>query len=154
LKDEFGDGEIVFLEFSVDDTGRGLTIDEKKILFRRFSQAPKTHVNYGGSGLGLFISRELVELQGGQIGVASAGKHEGSSFSFYVKARRASLAAMNAAKGRGYSVVSNDSQAAYAMRSAMEQNLNEDTASLRGSSAAEQSLQLPCHRHALIVEDK
>ena len=38
-----------------------------------------------GSGLGLFISRELVELQGGQVGVCSeAGK--GSTFGFYIKA--------------------------------------------------------------------
>jgi hypothetical protein len=42
-------------------------------------------VKYGGSGLGLFISRELVELQGGQVGVHSeAGK--GSTFGFYIKA--------------------------------------------------------------------
>lgn len=42
---------------------------------------------YGGSGLGLFISRELVELQGGQIGVHSESG-EGSTFAFYVKATR------------------------------------------------------------------
>jgi len=64
-----------------------LTEHERKLLFQRFSQAsPRTHVQYGGSGLGLFISRELTELQGGQIGVASkAGV--GSTFAFYVKAR-------------------------------------------------------------------
>jgi CheY-like chemotaxis protein len=74
--------------FAVQDTGKGLTDDEKKLLFMRFSQAsPKTHVMYGGSGLGLFISRELVELQGGEIGVSSqAGK--GSTFAFYVRARK------------------------------------------------------------------
>lgn len=60
-------------------------------LFNRFSQAtPRTHVQYGGSGLGLFISRELTELQGGEIGVASeSGK--GSTFAFYVKARKAPI---------------------------------------------------------------
>nr|AAR29892.1 putative histidine kinase HHK13p [Bipolaris maydis] len=85
---DWGDGEEIFLEFAVQDTGRGLTPEEKKLLFQRFSQAsPRTHVQYGGSGLGLFISRELTELQGGEIGVSSeAGK--GSTFAFYVKCRR------------------------------------------------------------------
>lgn len=85
---DWGDGEQVFIHFSVRDTGRGLNPEEKKLLFIRFSQAsPRTHVQYGGSGLGLFISRELTELQGGEIGVESeAGK--GSIFAFYVTARR------------------------------------------------------------------
>ena len=85
---DWGTGEKVYLHFAVQDTGRGLTDDEKKLLFIRFSQAsPRTHVQYGGSGLGLFISRELVELQGGEIGVASRAG-EGSTFAFYIKARR------------------------------------------------------------------
>ncbi|KAK4551845.1 hypothetical protein LTR86_010841 [Recurvomyces mirabilis] len=85
---DWGDGEIVYIHFSVEDTGRGLNPEEKKTLFMRFSQAsPRTHVQYGGSGLGLFISRELTELQGGEIGVESeSGK--GSTFAFYVAARR------------------------------------------------------------------
>ncbi|KAI9731534.1 MAG: hypothetical protein M1834_004654 [Cirrosporium novae-zelandiae] len=85
---DWGDGEEIFLHFSVQDTGRGLSDNEKKMLFMRFSQAsPRTHVQYGGSGLGLFISRELVELQGGEIGVTSeAGK--GSTFAFYIKAKK------------------------------------------------------------------
>ena len=87
---DWGTGDKVYLHFSVEDTGRGLSADEMKLLFIRFSQAsPRTHVQYGGSGLGLFISRELVELQGGEIGVASKAG-EGSTFAFYVKARRSS----------------------------------------------------------------
>ncbi|GME65863.1 hypothetical protein GTA08_BOTSDO00203 [Neofusicoccum parvum] len=84
---EWGNGEELYLHFSVSDTGCGLTMDEKKLLFMRFSQAPRTMVHYGGSGLGLFICRELTELQGGSIGVESeSGK--GSTFAFYVKTRR------------------------------------------------------------------
>ncbi|KAF1955204.1 hypothetical protein CC80DRAFT_415608 [Byssothecium circinans] len=88
LSQDWGDGEEIYLEFAVQDTGRGLSPEEKKLLFQRFSQAsPRTHVTYGGSGLGLFISRELTELQGGEIGVSSeAGK--GSTFAFYVKCRK------------------------------------------------------------------
>jgi len=57
----------VFLMFEVEDTGEGLTEEEKKSLFQRFVQASsRTHVKYGGSGLGLFISRRLTELQNGK----------------------------------------------------------------------------------------
>jgi len=91
LAPEWGTGEQVYLYLAVQDTGRGLSDEEQLRLFHRFSQAsPRTHVQYGGSGLGecshmnfrevnllvflflgLFISRELTELQGGEIGVAS-----------------------------------------------------------------------------------
>ncbi|THY24034.1 hypothetical protein D6D01_05738 [Aureobasidium pullulans] len=81
-------GDDVYLLFSVEDTGCGLTPEESQLLFQRFSQAPKTYTQYGGSGLGLFISRELVELQKGKIGLHSeAGV--GSRFAFYIKAKRA-----------------------------------------------------------------
>ncbi|KAH0356374.1 histidine kinase, partial [Aureobasidium melanogenum] len=87
---DWGDGEEVYIHFAVQDTGRGLNEQEKKMLFLRFSQAsPRTHVQYGGSGLGLFISRELTELQGGEIGVASEFG-VGSTFAFWVKAKRSS----------------------------------------------------------------
>ncbi|KAK6517661.1 hypothetical protein TWF506_004845 [Arthrobotrys conoides] len=78
----------LFLSFEVKDTGKGLTEEEKSMLFQKFSQAsPRTHIQYGGSGLGLFISRELVQLQSGEIGVLSeTGK--GCAFCFYIKATR------------------------------------------------------------------
>ena len=76
---------------AVRDTGRDLSLHEKNLLFRRFSQvSAKTHIEYGGSGLGLFISRQVTELQGGEIGVASEAD-VGSKFAFYCKAVRNSL---------------------------------------------------------------
>nr|AAR30121.1 putative histidine kinase HHK16p [[Gibberella] fujikuroi var. moniliformis] len=86
--DEWGSGEGLYVRYRVQDTGCGLTDDEKTRLFQRFKQAsPRTHYKYGGSGLGLFISKRLAELHGGRIGVAStAGK--GSDFGFYIQARR------------------------------------------------------------------
>ncbi|KAJ8123011.1 hypothetical protein ONZ43_g937 [Nemania bipapillata] len=88
---DWGHGAKLNLHFSVRDTGRGLDEHERKLLFQRFSQAtPRTHVQYGGSGLGLFISRILTELQGGQIGVDSQ-KGVGSTFSFYIKSRKTEI---------------------------------------------------------------
>ncbi|CAK4028696.1 histidine kinase [Lecanosticta acicola] len=78
----------VFVVISVEDTGPGLEPEEKASLFERFAQAsPKTESKYGGSGLGLFISRFLTELQNGTIGVASE-PGVGSKFVFSVEAKR------------------------------------------------------------------
>ncbi|KAF1972904.1 aerobic respiration control sensor protein arcB [Bimuria novae-zelandiae CBS 107.79] len=87
--EEWGEGERLYIRVKVEDTGCGLTEDEKRLLFQRFAQAShRTHVTYGGSGLGLFISRQLAELHGGQIGVSSeAGV--GSTFGFFIQGRRA-----------------------------------------------------------------
>lgn len=85
---EWGDGEKIKLHCSVEDTGPGLAEEELKVLFQRFQQAtPRTHVQYGGSGLGLFISRILTEMQGGQIGVTSV-RGSGSRFNFYMQSRK------------------------------------------------------------------
>ncbi|KAJ2904534.1 histidine kinase hhk13p [Zalerion maritima] len=85
---EWGTGDPINLHFSIADTGEGVGENEIQLLFQRFSQAtPRTHVRYGGSGLGLFISRILTELQGGQIGVTSE-KGIGSTFAFYIKSRK------------------------------------------------------------------
>ncbi|KAF2663463.1 hypothetical protein BT63DRAFT_484198 [Microthyrium microscopicum] len=83
-EEEWGHGPTAYIWLTVQDTGCGLTEEEQGKLFARFSQAtPRTHVQYGGSGLGLFISKSLTELQSGCIGVHSeAGV--GSTFAFYI----------------------------------------------------------------------
>lgn len=87
LKADWEKGVVLFVTFSVTDTGRGMSDSEHKLLFARFSQAsPRTHIEYGGSGLGLFISRQLTEMHGGAIGFSSKAGI-GSTFSFYIKAR-------------------------------------------------------------------
>ncbi|KAH9872635.1 hypothetical protein J1614_005028 [Plenodomus biglobosus] len=89
LQADWEKGEIHVI-FTVEDTGRGLSAAEHELMFARFSQAsPRTHIDYGGSGLGLFISRRLTEMHGGAIGFTST-KGIGSTFSFYVKGRRIS----------------------------------------------------------------
>lgn len=86
---EWGSGEIVYLSIDVNDTGAGLSEEDMVTFFHKFTQAmPRTHARYGGSGLGLFISQCLAELQGGEVGIASK-TGVGSSFFFYIKARHA-----------------------------------------------------------------
>ncbi|KAI1759107.1 hypothetical protein GGR53DRAFT_514835 [Hypoxylon sp. FL1150] len=94
----------VYLMFEVKDTGQGLTAEEKSSLFQRFVQAnSKTHVKYGGSGLGLFISRRLTEMQNGAIGVASS-PGQGSTFAFYIETQMPSEEATREARSAAEAV--------------------------------------------------
>ena len=59
LTAEWGNGPTLYLMVAIKDTGIGISKEDQAKLFERFRQAtPKTQENYGGSGLGLFISRK------------------------------------------------------------------------------------------------
>jgi PAS domain S-box-containing protein len=85
---ELEDGGLTF-EFSVRDTGIGISAEDRPRLFKPFTQLDSSTVRrYGGAGLGLAISQNLVRLMGGDIWLESQpGK--GSTFYFTVRGRPA-----------------------------------------------------------------
>ena len=86
-----GDGDD--LAFAVRDSGIGLSPEGIGRLFQRFGQAESsTTRRYGGTGLGLVISKRLAELMGGTMTVDSDGIGRGSTFRFTVRAPTATLA--------------------------------------------------------------
>jgi signal transduction histidine kinase/DNA-binding response OmpR family regulator/HPt (histidine-containing phosphotransfer) domain-containing protein len=80
------------LRFAVRDTGIGIPPDRMDRLFRSFSQVDaSTTRRYGGTGLGLVISKRLSEMMGGTMRVESSGlPGQGSTFSFTIQAEAVS----------------------------------------------------------------
>jgi len=70
---------------NVKDTGVGLTEKEMSVLFTRFGKIDRyndglEYIDIKGSGLGLYICKEILKLHGGQIWAESDGRNKGSTF--------------------------------------------------------------------------
>ncbi|MFX1325539.1 MAG: sensor histidine kinase, partial [Promethearchaeota archaeon] len=72
------------IDIRIRDTGIGITKKEMELLFEKFGKIERYGMDLGvdieGSGLGLYISKEIVELHGGEILVESEGRNCGSTF--------------------------------------------------------------------------
>lgn len=73
------------IAFHVKDTGIGIPKEKLDLIFEAFQQVDGTiSRKYGGTGLGLTISRKLAEIMGGTVEVVSEGENNGSTFSLYL----------------------------------------------------------------------
>lgn len=82
------ESDYITLRFGVSDSGIGIAPDKQQLIFAEFSQADaSTSRQYGGTGLGLTISRRLVEAMGGELKMTSV-LDSGSEFWFVLKFRR------------------------------------------------------------------
>jgi len=77
------EGESLYLKFQVIDTGVGIAAEELETIFDAFIQAQAGRKSTNGTGLGLTISRKLLQLMGGEISVQSI-PGEGSTFTFII----------------------------------------------------------------------
>lgn len=86
-------GEVDNFYFQVSDTGCGLTLEQQNRLFQIFVQADSsTTRKYGGTGLGLALSRRLAEALGGELNLISSEPGKGSVFLLRLPSQRAAIA--------------------------------------------------------------
>ena len=150
--------EAVGLAFSVRDSGIGMTPEQQEKLFQSFSQADSsTTRKYGGTGLGLTISKRLTEMMGGRIWVESeAGV--GSNFQFSVSLERqqneGAVPATSLVELQGLkALVVDDNATARQVLGSILESLGFTVESVRAGTDALQRLSKPEADFSLIIMD-
>jgi len=107
LKQQIND-KIFEILFKVSDTGIGIPADRKDNIFESFTQASNdTNRKYGGTGLGLTIAKQLVELQNGKIWFDSEVNH-GTCFYFYIPLEKTNPPTLSEIQAKAeYSLIKN-----------------------------------------------
>jgi two-component system, sensor histidine kinase len=99
---ETSKSKLLTLQFCVNDTGIGISKEVQNQLFLPFTQADvSTTRKYGGTGLGLQISKHLCEQMGGSISLSSE-EGKGTAFTFYINVERPELVNVEVAEGDGF----------------------------------------------------
>ena len=79
-----------FVNTTITDTGAGIASEDVGKLFQKFGLLPGSYITnqttVGGTGLGLYICRSIIDLHHGEIKAVSAGKGQGATFTFSLKA--------------------------------------------------------------------
>ncbi len=77
--------QLVILQYDISDTGPGISVENVDYLFRPFSQLDSSlNRNFGGSGLGLSLSKSLAEQLGGELTLLESEPNKGSTFRFRI----------------------------------------------------------------------
>jgi two-component system sensor histidine kinase/response regulator len=148
----------VRLQFSVRDTGIGMTEEQKARIFTPFTQADDSMTRrYGGTGLGLTISRQLVEHMGGEISVTSE-PGVGSTFTFTtrlgIQPEKSTTGKVVPAALRGLKVlVVDDNSTATEILKNMLTSMSFEVTAVDSGRAALQELEDPNNSYGLVLLD-
>jgi signal transduction histidine kinase len=72
---------------TIRDTGAGMAPGEVGTLFQKYQRGSAAALNSGGSGIGLYLGKQIVELHGGTLTASSKGKNKGSEFTIRIPSK-------------------------------------------------------------------